>query len=235
MRNGGDGFEVGDIQAGIAHRFAEEEFGFRRDRLGEILRILRIDETHRDAELREDVVKLREGAAVEIVRRDDLVPCGAEIDDRVENRTRPGSQCQSGRAALHFRDALLEHIVGGVHQARVDVAEFAQAKEVRGMLGIAENKRAGAVDRHRAGEGDGIGGGAAVEAEGFEFHGRAFFVGEGQDKKTTPRRASIAKRHAPRVHQHPVKSRRSDSTINSTSASSSEPSLHEIVAVSRPL
>ena len=169
----GDGFEVGDIQAGIAHCFAEEKFGFRRDRLGEILRILRIDEIHLDAELREDVVELREGSSVEIVRGDDFITRRAEVDDRVENRARPRSQCQSGCSALEFRDALLEHIVGGIHQARVDVAEFAQAEKIRGVLGVAKHIRAGAVKRHRAGEGDGIGGGAAVEAEGFKFHGKS--------------------------------------------------------------
>jgi hypothetical protein len=124
-----------------------------------------------DAELREDVVELRESAAVKIVCRYNLIARRAEVDDSVENRTRPGSQCQSGGATLEFGDAFLKHIVGGIHQARVDVPEFTQAEEIRRVLGVAENKRTRAVERHSAREGYGIRSGASVKADGFEFHG----------------------------------------------------------------
>ena len=169
--DGGDGFDVGDIQAGVADGFAEEELGFRRDGFCEVLRVLRVNEADLDPELGEDVVELCECAAIEVVRRDDLVARGADVDDRVEDRAGAGSQCQCGCAALEFRDALLEHIVGGVHEAGVDVAQLAEAEEVRGVLGVAEDIRAGAVEGHRAGHGGGIGGGTPVEADGFEFHG----------------------------------------------------------------
>ena len=38
------------------------------------------------------------------------------------------------------------------------------------MLGVAEDKRAGAVNGNGSGEGDGIRCGASMEADGFEFH-----------------------------------------------------------------
>ena len=58
-------------------------------------------------------------------------------------------QRQRRHAAFHRRDALLQHVVGRVHDAGVDVAQFLQAEQVGGVLGAVELVRRGLVDRHR--------------------------------------------------------------------------------------
>ena len=80
------------------------------------------------------------------------------------------------RQATHLRssfqqaDAPFQGIIGGIHQAGVNVAQFPQGKKVGGMFGVFESKGGGAVDGDGAGKSDGIRRSAAVEAEGFEFH-----------------------------------------------------------------
>ena len=51
--------------------------------------------------------------------------------------------------ALERGDALLEDVSGGVHDARVDVAELLQREEVGGVRGVFEGVRSRLVDRHR--------------------------------------------------------------------------------------
>ena len=170
VRDGRDRFDIGHIQPGIAHGLAEKELCFGSNGLGEVLRILGIDKMRLDAEPGEDVVELGECAAVEIVGRNDFIPCGAEIDHAVENRAGSGGHGQSSGPAFQLGHALLENIVRGVHESRVDVPKLLQTEKVCGMLGVAEDKRAGAVNGNGSGEGNGIRCGASMEADGFEFH-----------------------------------------------------------------
>jgi len=53
---------------------------------------------------------------------------------------------EAGDAVFERCDALLEHVGGRVHDARVDVAEFLQGEQGRGMRGIFENERRGLID-----------------------------------------------------------------------------------------
>ena len=167
----GDGLEVGDFQRGIGDGLAEQGAGLGVDGGGEVFRVVGIDEAHLDAERGQDVVELGVGAAVEVAGGDDVVAGLGEVDDGVEDGGGAGGDGEAGGAAFERGDALFEHVVGGVHQAGVDVAEFAQGEQVGGVLGAVEHVGGGAVDRHRAGVGGGVRGVAGVEAEGFEFHG----------------------------------------------------------------
>ena len=56
--------------------------------------------------------------------------------------------------------------------------EFLEGEQVGGVLGAVEDVGGGAVDRHGAGVGGGVGRVAAVEAEGFEFHRLIFGYGD---------------------------------------------------------
>jgi hypothetical protein len=110
------------------------------------------------ADVRQDGVELAEGAAVEVARRHDLVACPRDVRDREVDGRRAARKGLRRCAALERRDALCEHVVRGVHQAGVDVAELAQAEEVGPVLGVAEVVCRGAVHRH----GPRVGGGVAV-------------------------------------------------------------------------
>ena len=64
---------------------------------------------------------------------------------------------QARDAVFERRDALLEHVGGRVHDARVDVAEFLQREQRGGVVGILEDEGGGLVDGHGAGAGGGVG------------------------------------------------------------------------------
>jgi hypothetical protein len=100
------------------------------------------------------------GAAVEAACRDNLVSGLEQGEQRERLRRLPTGHCQSRDAALERRDALLEHVVGGVHDAAVDVAELLQGEKGGRMVRIAEAVTGGLVD----GDCPRAGGGVELEA-----------------------------------------------------------------------
>ena len=56
-------------------------------------------------------------------------------------------------AAFERGHALLEHVRGGVHDARVDVAELLEGEQIGGVRGILEDVRSGLVNGNGAGAG----------------------------------------------------------------------------------
>jgi hypothetical protein len=73
-----------------------------------------------------------------------------------------------GGAALQGRNALLEHGLGRVHDARIDVAEGLEVEQRRSVVDILEYVRGGLVDRRGAGAGGGIRVGAGMDGQGVE-------------------------------------------------------------------
>ena len=74
-------------------------------------------------------------------------------------KNRAGTRCdtQTGGSAFEGSHALLEHIGGWVHQAGVNITQFAKAKEIGSMLGIVEYIGASLVQRYGTGIGGGVG------------------------------------------------------------------------------
>ena len=81
----------------------------------------------------------------------------------------PRGQRQRRDAALERGDALLQHVVGRVHDARIDVAEFLEREQVGGVVGALELVRRRLVDRHRDRAGARIGAPSRMESEGFRL------------------------------------------------------------------
>ena len=77
-----------------------------------------------------------------------------------------GGERQGARAALDRCHALLEHIGRRIHDPGVDVAEFFQREQIRGVLGVFENIGSGLVNGHRAGAGGGVGNLPGVKGQG---------------------------------------------------------------------
>ena len=107
--------------------------------LAEVFRIVRIDEGHVDADAREGVVELIERAAIQRGSRHDVIARAAQRQDRHGLRRMPRARGQRAHAALQIGQALLKHIGGGIHDARVDVAEFLQRKQIGRVLRAAEH------------------------------------------------------------------------------------------------
>ncbi len=66
------------------------------------------------------------------------------------------------------RDALLQHVRGRIHDARIDVAELLQPEQSGRMRGVVEHERRGLVDGYRARLGGRIGRITRVERAGIE-------------------------------------------------------------------
>ena len=163
----GNGFQIGHIEARVAHRFAKEGLGLRSDRRSKILGVVGVDKVYLDPKLGQNVIKLGIGATIEVVGRYNFIPRFGEVDDGVKYRTGTGCDPETGGTSLKGSHPLLEHIGGGVHQAGIDIAQFAQPKEIGSMLGVVEDKGTGLVNGYGAGIGGRVGLVASVEALGL--------------------------------------------------------------------
>ena len=102
-------------------------------------------------------IELRVGAAVKRLGGDNLVARLQQARQGDELRGLSAAHRQRAHSAFERRHALLERRRGGVHDARVDVAEALQIEQRRGVRGVLENVRSGLVDGHGARAGFGIG------------------------------------------------------------------------------
>ena len=168
--NGGNGTEVGDVAERVADGFAEHRLGARVDQVLERCRVAVIGKADLDAELWQRVGEEIVGATVQSARADDIVALLGNGHQCVGDGGTARGQCERTDAALKFGDALLEHVAGRVHDARVDVALHLEIKQIRSVLRAVEGVGGGLVDRY----GDGLGGGiwrvAAVHGDGFRAH-----------------------------------------------------------------
>ena len=79
-----------------------------------------------------------------------------------------GGAGQAGAAILQRRHAFLQHRVGGIHDAGIDVAEDLKVEQRRGMIGVFEDEGRGLVDRRGPRAGGGIGLGAGMHGQSVE-------------------------------------------------------------------
>ena len=80
----------------------------------------------------------------------------------------PGGDGQGTHTAFEAGDALLKDIVGGVHDAGVDVAKFLEGKQVGGMFGVFELVGGSLIDGDGTGPGGGVGNLSGVKLAGVE-------------------------------------------------------------------
>ena len=139
VRNLGNGLDIDDIHSRISNRLDVDELRLVCDRCAEVLRVVGLDEGRVEAKTPEGDVELRVGASVERGRRDQVVAGSAQAADGEKLRRLSARERQRADAALQRSHALLEHGRGGVHDARVDVAEALQAEQGCGVVGVFEN------------------------------------------------------------------------------------------------
>ena len=120
--------------------------------------------------------------------------------------------------ALERGDALLEHVVGRVHDAGVDVAELFQREQVRRMLCALKLVRGRLVDRHRDRTGRRVGAPACVERQRFRLVRHRFLSGSRRVLKPRSRRQTQALSVYYVTNQTLMNYARSDCWNNSTIA-----------------
>ncbi len=112
------GLEVRYGQERIAGGLEPDEARVRFDGRGDVLRIGRVDEVEREAELAQHFVEEPEGPAVDVVACDDVVSAFGQAQHRV-SRGHAGGESQSVLRALEGGQALLERQAGRVLGARI--------------------------------------------------------------------------------------------------------------------
>ena len=145
--DGRDGGDVHHLQRGVAGGFEIDDFCLLRQSGLHGLQIGKVDEGRLHAEFGHAVVHQREGAAVERVGGDDLVPADNRGPEGGRNRAHARGRAQSGFPALQGGDLFLGHVHGGVGQTGVDEARFLSGKASAAFFDGGKLKGGGLVDR----------------------------------------------------------------------------------------
>ena len=65
------------------------------------------------------------GATIEAAAADDMITRASQCEDRLNLRCVTAASRQRPHASFQRRNALLQHVVGGVHDACIDIAKLA--------------------------------------------------------------------------------------------------------------
>ena len=166
----GQGGDVDDVARRVADALAIDRLGFVIDEGGDGLGAVILGEAHLDPEARQHVGEQGVGAAIELGGGDDVVTGGGQRLDGVGDGGGTRRDHQAGDAPFQRGHPLLQHIVGGVHDAGVDVARHRQIEQVRPVLGALELVGHRLVDGHGHRLGGGVAGKAVVQGQGRIFH-----------------------------------------------------------------
>src|SRR5699024_5284973 len=159
----GDGAHVQDVAAGVGQALGEVELGLGPgERLPGGGVVLILDEADLDTKLRERVAKQVVGAPVELGAGDHVVTGLDEVEDTGGDGGRSGRERNGPHTTLQGCDALFQHVLGRVHDPRVDVARLGEAEQIRTVLGVPEDVRGRLIDRRGPRVGGRVGTGACV-------------------------------------------------------------------------
>ena len=161
---------IRDVAGRVADRLEEDARGLVVDMFRQVIRAVAIGEADLNAQLGQHVAEERPGAAVELGHGDDVVARFGQVEDRVGDRRLARSQRQRSDAAFHRRHPLLQHIVGRVHDAGVDIAGHRQVEKVGAVLGVIKFIGDGLVYRHRDRLGRRLALIAGMDGLRLEFH-----------------------------------------------------------------
>ncbi len=153
----GDGLEIRHIVLRIAYRLQKNESRIVVDELRDLFGMVGIEEAHLDAKLFERLCEESPRASVEAGGGNDVLPRMSDGQDRRGDRGLAARKSEGRRPAFERRHALLEHVAGGIPNAGIDIPEFFEREEIRGVVAIVEDETCGGVNRHGPGVGGGIG------------------------------------------------------------------------------
>ena len=83
--DGAYGVKIGDLEGGVRNGLTKESACFIIDRVGELLRILRVNKADFDSNSGEDVIELRVTPSVKIAGGDDVVAGLGKVYDGIED------------------------------------------------------------------------------------------------------------------------------------------------------
>ena len=170
VREDREGVDIRDVAVGVAEGLDVDGSGIGLDGGLDLREIVDVDESGRDAEVREGMLEQVIAAAVDSLLGDEVAAILAKGFERVGDGGCAGGHSQGGDAAFERGDALFQHVLRGVGQSAVDVAGVGEAEAGGSVGAVMEDVGGGGVDRHRAGVGGGIGRFLPdVQLEGLKF------------------------------------------------------------------
>ncbi len=134
----------------IADRLGEKRFCPVRNRIFEIIRLVRVNERDIDAKVPEINVELSVSAAVKRARRHKLVSRLKNIQYSHHLSGHSGRDRHRCPSALERSHPLFERGVCGVHYTSIDIAEGLEIKEARRVISAVEYIGGSLVYRRRA-------------------------------------------------------------------------------------
>ena len=167
--------EVGDVAVGIAQGFNKEDLGVVLDRGLHLLQIVDIHKGGLHAAGGQGVGEEVVGTAVDGLLGHDVVAHMGQGLEGVCNGGCAGGSGQSCRTALQGGDPLLQHVLGGVGQAAIDIAAVGQIEAGGGVGGVPEDIGGGLID----GYGPGIGSGIGLLLAHMKLHSLKFILAHG--------------------------------------------------------
>jgi len=132
----------------VAQGLAIDNFGVGLNGLFKFFRLGRVHKGRGNAHAREGMRELIKRATVQPTAGHNMVALAAQRHDGHHLRRVPAAGRQRPHPTLKGGDPLLQHIVGRVHDARVDIAGFAQREQIGRVLGILKLVTRSVVDRN---------------------------------------------------------------------------------------
>ncbi len=122
----------------IAQSFTKENLGVGANCFLKIAGVTGVDKGHFNAKLWQCIVKLVKGSPIKPTAADNVIPRIAQRDNGHKLCGMPTAGSQACNAPFKVGDALFQYIRGRIHNPSIDVAQFAQRKEISCMFCIAE-------------------------------------------------------------------------------------------------
>ena len=132
--------QVDDVASRVADRLAKYRLGAAVDQRFKRGDVVMGGKAHFNSGAWQGVGKQVVAAAVELGHRDDVVAHFGQGLDRIGDRGHAAGHGQRADAAFQRSDALFQHIVGGVHDPRINIARHLEVEQVGAMLGAVEGE-----------------------------------------------------------------------------------------------
>ena len=167
----GPALDIHHVTGRVANGFAEQGAGVVINRFLHCLKVVVTHHTAVDTLVWQRVGKQVVGAAIELAGTDNVVAHFADGLQGVKDGRHTRGHREGTHTTFKLRHTLLQYGIGGVHDARIDVALYLQVKQVRTVLSVVERVGRSLIDGRGCGVGRWVAVEASVKGEGFRFHG----------------------------------------------------------------
>ena len=170
VRNARQAFDVRNVSSGIPDALAINRARILVDHFFDVFRLITRRESPADSALRQNVLDECVARAVELRRSNNVCAGLGDIHQRIFDRGHSRTDAECFNAAFKRRNALLEHRVGRIADARVDVSDDFVIKQSSAVRRIVEFKRDGLINRHRHRFRGGVAFVSDMQRDCFRFH-----------------------------------------------------------------